>query len=367
MNLHAIDLDKNELEKSILQAFVPLKRLSLGHVEALCRYIKPEFFSAQQAIVAAGECDGQHIYLLTGAVQVRVVDGSHYVVEAESEQCEYPLVHAQPRLASLDAHSDCTIIRFDSEMLDTMVAWDQTVRYILLDLSSQRNCDADIGWMTTLLKSDLFYKVPPINVAEIFDRFEEVPVNKGDVVLRQGELGDCCYVIAKGTADVFQAADDREAQQYLASLGEGRCFGEDALVNNTVRNATIRMKTDGVLMRLHKQDFFRLLKSPPVQSLTLAEAREAIEAGAQWLDVRNEDEYRVAHCDGAHNIPLEIMQLKLRMLDKSVPYITYCNSGRRSHVAAHFMQEAGYTVHTLAGGFKRYTASHPQFCPAFCC
>jgi CRP-like cAMP-binding protein len=45
----------------------------------------------------------------------------------------------------------------------------------------------------------------------------------------------------------------------LAELKEGDAFGEEALVADTVRNATVVMKTDGMLLRLSKQDFNELL------------------------------------------------------------------------------------------------------------
>ncbi len=50
----------------------------------------------------------------------------------------------------------------------------------------------------------------------------------------------------------------------LAELGVGDTFGEEALISEAKRNATVSMLTDGVLMRLNKQDFRDLMNEPLV-------------------------------------------------------------------------------------------------------
>jgi CRP-like cAMP-binding protein len=71
----------------------------------------------------------------------------------------------------------------------------------------------------------------------------------------------------------------------LAELKEGDAFGEEALVADTVRNATVVMNTDGMLLRLSKQDFNDLLRAPLLQKVTGDEAERRIAAGAH-LDRR---------------------------------------------------------------------------------
>src|SRR6185369_13761984 len=130
----------------------------------------------------------------------------------------------------------------------------------------------------------------------------------------------------------------------VAELEVGRCFGEDALVNDAPRNATVVMRENGVLMRLEKQDFYLLLKSPPVRSLNFSEVERELAAGAVLLDVRSGDEYERAHAEGALNMPLTILQLKARLLDRNIHYIAYCDSGRRSSAAAYLLTEDGFRV-----------------------
>ena len=62
----------------------------------------------------------------------------------------------------------------------------------------------------------------------------------GDVIVRQGDLADCMYVVQSGEVEVVQATDGGE--QRLALLGSGDFFGEMAMFEKEVRSATVRRK-----------------------------------------------------------------------------------------------------------------------------
>lgn len=342
----------NGIEQQLLQTLVPVNSLTDDHLEALLRHRSIETICAGQKLFSKGDMDKQTIYLLSGTIEFDSVSGKE-LVSAEDPLCIYPLSYHQPRFSSAIAESDINVIRFDTDQLDNMLAWDQASRYIMLDISSKRELDEDADWMITLLKSNLFYKVPPMNIRHILDKFEAQYMASGETILRQGEIGDSCYFIKEGLAGVYQAANDKSASKLVAELGVGRCFGEDALVNDAPRNATIIMHSNGVLMKLKKQDFFLLLKPPEIKKLTLAKALIDIENGAKWIDVRTEEEFEYGHSKGALNMPLDLLKLKSRMLDKNTNYIIYCNSGRRSEAAVKFLDEEGYNVSVLESGMGK--------------
>src|SRR5690606_35830340 len=120
--------------------------------------------------------------------------------------------------------------------------------------------------------------------------------------------------------------------------------------NETVRNASVIMNTDGVLMYLSKRDFLKLLKEPKVDVAEAAEVPERVAAGAICIDVRTEEEYESGHLDRAINLPLNLLRIKTRLLNKYTPYILYCDTGRRSRAAAHLLARAGYHALALEGG-----------------
>lgn len=341
--------EERRWKRRLLKTCVPVNALTEDHLNTLLRETRVSVAYRGQCLFERGDCDGYDVYLLSGTVELDESGGPRRISADDPEAC-FPLVNQQPRPMRAVAQEDCHIIRFDSERLDAMLAWDQAAKYIELDIAGSRDLDEDAEWMLTLLRSNLFYKVPPMNIRQILDRFHAEFRAAGDVVLRQGELGECCYFIKEGSVGVYRAEDERSRSELVAELGVGRCFGEDALVNDAPRNATITMRSNGVLMRLDKQDFFLLLKQPPVKMLGYTQLLQALADGAGLLDVRTLDEYEQAHAAHAIHMPLSIIKLKSRLLDPDQVYIAYCGSGRRSAAAAHFLCAEGYRVAVLRGG-----------------
>jgi CRP-like cAMP-binding protein/rhodanese-related sulfurtransferase len=347
----------NDLKRRMLHAFVPVNALTEDHLDTLLRDTQVEVVCRGQTLCRRGDRDDSHIYLLSGSVAIEGGGAAALQVDADDPEARFPLAHHQPRLETVVALTDCQVIRFASDRLDAMLAWDQAADYIILDISAQRDMDEDADWMLMLLRSNLFYKVPPMNIRQILSRFQPVFAYAGDAVIRQGELGDCCYFIKEGSVAVYRADDEKSKSELVAELGVGRCFGEDALVNEAPRNATVLMAENGVLMRLDKQDFYLLLKTPPVRSVGFADLEREMAAGAVLIDVRGSDEFERMHIPCALNMPLSILQLKARQLDRGTRYIAYCDSGRRSSAAAYLLAEDGYDVTVLRGGVDALSAA----------
>jgi len=342
-----------EFDLSLTRTLIPLKDMSEAHLLELLSDADSEVICAGQTLFSRGSYDAHHVYLLHG--NVSLVDENNVTAIIKGRSTLLPIGHHQPRLVTAVAESDCSVLRLDSERLDKLLAWSQVADYLQLNISRQRDFDEDIDWMMTVLKSNLFFKVPPINVEEIFSRLIPQVVYAGDVVIRQGEIGDQCYFLKEGEAEVWRHSDSN--RQLLATIGIGRCFGEDALVNEAARNASVIMLTDGVLMRLDKQDFFRLLKEPLVASISLESFAEKIADGAVAVDVRSEEEYAELHLHSAVNVPLNLLGIKSRMLDKNRSYIFYCKTGRRSRAAAHLLTQQGFKAFALDDCNSLFTQS----------
>ncbi|WP_353119381.1 rhodanese-like domain-containing protein [Myroides odoratus] len=78
----------------------------------------------------------------------------------------------------------------------------------------------------------------------------------------------------------------------------------------------------------------------------------------QLIDVRTPKEYKEGTILNAINIDFldESFLKKLEQLDKKQPVYIFCQSGKRSAAAAEKMQEAGFDVVELAGGYKAWKA-----------
>ncbi|ABD80991.1 cyclic nucleotide-binding domain-containing protein [Saccharophagus degradans] len=349
MSVNLVHDNSQQFDDALAMAktLVPLNGLRESYLADLFNHVSVQTILQGQVLFQFGQVDNQHIYLLHGEVHLQTASGE--VVSVATEDSILPLAHAQPRQQRGVAITDCMILRVDSDYLDRMVCWSQISDYLLAELCNERDMDEDMEWIQTVLKSNLFYKVPPINVEMIFDRLKPVIVMAGDAIIRQGELGDACYFIKEGEAEVTQRSESGKLVK-LADINVGRCFGEDALVNETVRNANVTMKTDGVLMVLNKQDFLLLRKEPVVEEVTENEAASMLQSPV-YVDVRTDEEYNLGHLSFSANIPLGLLSLKKRLLDPAKPYVFYCDTGRRSRAAAYLLGKQGYNAMALAGGF----------------
>jgi rhodanese-related sulfurtransferase len=181
-------------------------------------------------------------------------------------------------------------------------------------------------------------------------RMQRMTYSAGDTVIRQGAEGDYFYAIVEGRCLVTRETPLNREGVKLAELSKGDTFGEEALISGAKRNATVSMLTDGVVMRLGKDDFNTLLNEPMLQWVDFEEAQALLARGGRWLDVRLPSEFEHAHFDEALNIPLYFVRLKLKTLDTAIPYVVCCDTGRRSSAAAYILSERGYESYVLKGG-----------------
>jgi rhodanese-related sulfurtransferase len=103
-------------------------------------------------------------------------------------------------------------------------------------------------------------------------------------------------------------------------------------------------------MRLNKQDFRELMNEPLLQWVSSDQAQAIIARGGRWLDVRLPSEHQTLSIEGALNVPLYLIRLKLSTLDRNIPYVVYCDTGRRSSAAAYILVERGFDAYVLTGG-----------------
>jgi rhodanese-related sulfurtransferase len=201
-------------------------------------------------------------------------------------------------------------------------------------------------------QSELFRNLPAKNLDEMFSRMETVRMKAGDTIIKEGDEGDYYYLLVNGTATVSRKREGKPGLQLVAELVEPIGFGEEALISNAKRNATVAMKTDGMLMRLSKDAFNDYVKEPLITWLPPKEAHDRIVKGAKWIDVRDPTGAQGARLPDSISIPMGDLRDRAGELDKKAFYICYCENGRLSSTAAFLLRQRGYDVGVLRGGLQ---------------
>jgi CRP-like cAMP-binding protein len=344
-------MQSKPLDLGLLRSFSPLDGLKPENLQSLARKTVLRELSAGRVLFKEGDSDKRTFYLVSGVLELSRDDRPITVLRAGTPEARNAIAPFTPRRYTARAVSDrVEVLVMDSEMLDMMLTWDQTGSYEVGELSPGSEQATGDDWMTTLLQTKAFHRIPPANIQAIFMRMQRVEAKAGDVIIKQGDDGDYFYVIVQGKCLVTRETPLNRAGIKLAELGMGDTFGEEALIADTKRNANITMLTDGVLMRLAKEDFRTLLNEPMLHWVSFEQASEIVAQGGKWLDVRLPSEYENFHLEGAINLPLYFIRLKLKQLDPNVHYVTVCDTGRRSSAAAYILSERDLNASVLKGG-----------------
>ncbi len=332
--------------------FSPFNALKSTNLTDLLNDIDVREASPGQALFNKGDTTQRAVYLLSGTVALKDDDRVLGKIEGGSDQARNAIAPVLPRHVSAIAVDRVTYFSIDSELLDVTLTLDQTGIYEVSDFNSDvKNDEGD--WMSALLRTKTFQLIPPQNIQTIFQRLQRVDYKAGHVVINQGDPGNDFYLIRSGRCMVTRETPGNSPNIDLADLGVGATFGEEALISDEPRNATVTMLTDGILMKLGRDDFQSLLNEPMIVSLSPEDADEAVSHGGKWLDVRIPSEFKAFSKADATNLPLYMLRHKLDALDRKTPYVIYCDTGRRSSAAAFILNQRGFETAVLKGGLNR--------------
>jgi CRP-like cAMP-binding protein len=89
----------------------------------------------------------------------------------------------------------------------------------------------------------------------------------GEIIVRQGDLGDCMYVIQDGDVEVLK--EENGTQTVVDTMHTGDIFGEMAIIDKTVRSSTVRASSPVRIMTIDKKTFVRRVQEDPSLALTV--------------------------------------------------------------------------------------------------
>ncbi len=338
------------VDEALLAGYVPMNGLAQAHLSQLVPFAGISELHPGDSIPTNFKTSDQTYYVISGELELYAGAKLAGTVKGGSKEARFPLSHLQMPFDSARARGAVRLLRVDRARVSALLILEQPSTDATTPRRTKRSPLDSRQIIARLLKSQIFSHIAPANVQRLLDLAEPVQVRAGDVIVRQGERGNYCYIIMEGRCSVTQRVRDELLPRMLGELGAGDSFGEEILGKGGVRRNTVTMRSDGWLRRLSKAQFAQLSGKTSVTQLSWQEAQKLVGRGARWLDVRLADEHRHDGLPGSLNIPLSEVGARSRELDPKVPYVLCCNTGQRSIAAALVLREQGFSVLVLENG-----------------
>lgn len=347
-----------KIDIKTLRSLDPVGQLSPDKLTELAEKSRVEHLPAGRVLFRQGERDTHLIYLLTGSVELSTTGSpTGKLIKAKSADARRPLAPEQPRPSNAKIKTDSSFLYIDSNLLEILS--DENDKSSLIEVE-ELSANDDSVWMVRFLQSRAFLKLPTENIQTLLMKLEEVPVNKGDVIINQGDTNDFYYIVQKGRCSVSRRPAPNSQDVQLAILRSGDGFGEEALITGGKRNASITMLDDGVLMQLPKKDFMKYLAEPLISYIDDKTVLEKSSRGSLLIDVRRHDEFMANHVEGSINIPLSMLRVKIEGLNKEREYVLLCDDGHRSGAAAFLLTQHGLNCFVLKDGLAKSSLKLPS-------
>jgi CRP-like cAMP-binding protein/di/tricarboxylate transporter len=140
----------------------------------------------------------------------------------------------------------------------------------------------------SLTRIPLFAEIDRVALAQLAAHLDPIVLQEGDTVCRQGEPGDCLFVLTTGRLGVHVHDPDGGASRRIDGLGPGDFFGEMALLTGEPRSATVRAEVPSHVFRLDRERFEALVRAEPSSFLAIARVLSRRLASANRIRVIEE-------------------------------------------------------------------------------
>ena len=334
-----------------IHRFSPLDKALKKNRSRLMNHINLQFFSKGTTIIRSFDHNSMAYFLVDGSVEIRESFDHRLILSAGEkstrESLQSHLDHAGS--AKIKAAEDCHLLTIDLQHLDAILVAEKDYSINYLDEGGvSLNDDALIDenfqedWENVFIRSSLTENLSNTMIHQLMSQLENITVLAGECIVKANTPGDYFYLIKQGTASVQTAANGPFKGERFR-LNAGNYFGDEALVADTTRNATVTMSTDGLLGRLNIDAFNSLIKCRLVEPLP----RETLQDSPEMkvIDVRFATEFKRDHREGADNIPISFLRLQLDQLSSSALYIITPDNDRRAELATYIMRQAGFQAY----------------------
>ena len=260
---------------------------------------------------------------------------------------EMALITSSPRYCSIRAKTDVSLLKLHKKDFEEIVNMDS-----IFSKMSGKMTESYL-FFNKLKTLQPFALLAPEKMDALTDKLIEKKYDSGERIIVAGEMGDTYYIIKSGKVAVFKKML-KDEPEFAATIEEGYGFGEEALLTNSPRNATVQAIDETIVWTLSRYDFDAIMKSSYLEEVNPADVLSETKEQINYLDVRMQTEFDEEHIPDAIHIPLDELRNRYPELDRSKEYHVYCLLGARSATAAFLMNSQGFKAKSLKGGILNW-------------
>jgi CRP-like cAMP-binding protein len=336
------------LSSEQLKRYKYFSGLSAEAIEALRTSLDSVEIEAGKRIIRQGTPPDYFYFLARGEVELcrRTTFGQSAplsVLSSGETFGEIALLTCSHRTCSVTTKTPSLLYRLAKKDFDDIVVKDAAFRHVL------EHKMAGYAAYDRIKSFQPFALLEPEQVLALTETLVEKHFAPGETIVHQGDQRDFFYVIKTGRVAVLKEHPGAEPDQ-VAELGEGEGFGEEAILREQKRGATVQALDPTTVLALSEPDFRRVLGAKFIDYVYGEDLLQEGASGYVFIDARVPAEYQDEHIEGAINLPLEILRRQYAALDPEQPYVTYCTNDSRGTTAAFLLSAQGFQAKALRGG-----------------
>jgi signal-transduction protein with cAMP-binding, CBS, and nucleotidyltransferase domain len=302
-----------------LQRFEPFAAADAAERAMIARHTRVLELPAGRSFVAGSRRPPGSWYLARGSVRLLANDGTVARVAHDTAAARRALVDgASHKVRAAVTLTASELLYVDLTPISFLLEQRALPRYAVDEV-----CSRDGHWAHRFLAGGVARRLSPSLLQTLFRSFVRTDVDAGTRIVRRGDTADAFYVLREGTARVVHESG-------MVDLLAGASFGADALVTRHVRNASVCMLEDGVVMKLAAHRFHELIEAPLIERVDHAPR------GSLLLDV--------------DRLPKSGVELRgsLIRLDASRTYTVVGRDERQVRLVVYLLRERGVEALCLA-------------------
>ena len=255
--IDSLSREASRAEATSLLARIPgFGGLSRSRLDALASALDRHSVAQGDVVVREGERDDRLFVIVEGSAEVSLAGkfGQKRLAALHAGDSFGLFALMQPdgaRTASVTAQTDLELLSLDGSAVRRLMAEEPGV------------ADAIRAYANAVITANFISQIGPFvgldneHRLRVAERAVPRSVRAGDEVVRQGELGESCFILRAGAVRVTVAQEGSVRE--VATLGPGDVFGETALLTTCARTATVTATEHTELLELHRSCLSELL------------------------------------------------------------------------------------------------------------